>query len=599
MTHMSNGTYAALILFVAMVLAVAVGLPTADGSLASSGALSGGDAGENSFAAPALDEPSVPSEHASGSIGYGNPAALYCHKLGYQYEIREDEEGNQYGVCVFPDGSECNAWDFFRGECGGEYSYCARNGYDIETEVVDRGGYITECAVCVSRARDGTDATRVPVLELMQRNGEPLIETISCKADEDSRDDYLQSYSTINISERGDLPSEFDWRDVGGHSYIGPVRNQGSCGSCYAFGACAAAESVYNIANGLTDGSCSDLSESFIMWCLGGLSEYTPHFYGCDGSDYYYMELTALTDEGVCSESDFPYQTWDPGSCTHWDDPRTVFSSWSRISCNDVDAIKTAILNYGVVDVAVMTSYNFDTYNGGIYSDSMTTCYGSPCWMTPTDHIVSLVGWGHDAVEGDYWILRNSWGDGWGEGGYMRIAVTSARVACEATYITGVLSPTPTPTPTPEAEIEIALKAGWNMVSVPVIPLDNSVGAVFPGVAVVYSWDPVNKCYTVPPTIEPEKGYMVAVTGDMTIVISGEPVTTWTGDVTAGWGMIGSLFSDASIVDPDDDPDGSVEAFAYWWDPISRSFVYTTDIEPGKGYMVASTQDCALTMSSL
>ena len=137
------------------------------------------------------------------------------------------------------------------------------------------------------------------------------------------------------------------------------------------------------------------------------------------------------------------------------------------------------------------------------------------------------------------------------------------------------------------------------MVSVPVIPGDSSVGAVFPGVAVVYSWDPVNKCYTVPTTIEPEKGYMVAATGDMTIVVSGEPVTTWTAGIKAGWGMIGSVFSDASIADPDDDPDGSVEAFAYWWDPVSRSFVYTTDIEPGKGYMVASTQDCALTMSSL
>ena len=136
------------------------------------------------------------------------------------------------------------------------------------------------------------------------------------------------------------------------------------------------------------------------------------------------------------------------------------------------------------------------------------------------------------------------------------------------------------------------------MVSVPVIPADNSVEAVFPGVAVVYSWDPVNKRYTVPTTIEPQKGYMVAVTGDRTIVISGEPVTAWATGIEAGWDMIGSVFNGAGIADPDDDPDGSVEAFAYWWNPVSRSFVYTTDIEPGKGYMVAATRDCALTMSS-
>ncbi|GAH20436.1 unnamed protein product, partial [marine sediment metagenome] len=42
---------------------------------------------------------------------------------------REDEEGNQYGVCLFPDGSECDAWSFLKGKCGKAYSYCAKKGY--------------------------------------------------------------------------------------------------------------------------------------------------------------------------------------------------------------------------------------------------------------------------------------------------------------------------------------------------------------------------------------------------------------------------------------------------------------------------------------
>jgi len=73
--------------------------------------------------------------------GVPNPTAAYCRQLGYQYDVREDEEGNQYGVCVFPDGSECNACDFFKGKCGKDYSYCARKGYDIETERVNKGSY--------------------------------------------------------------------------------------------------------------------------------------------------------------------------------------------------------------------------------------------------------------------------------------------------------------------------------------------------------------------------------------------------------------------------------------------------------------------------
>ena len=144
--------------------------------------------------------------------------------------------------------------------------------------------------------------------------------------------------------------------------------------------------------------------------------------------------------------------------------------------------------------------------------------------------------------------------------------------------------------------LRIPLKAGWNMVSVPVTPADNSVSAVFPGVAVVYTWDPVSKTYTVPGTVEPDIGYWVAVIQDATITVTGAPVETWTGSIAAGWNMIGSVISNASIADPDDSPGGSVQPFAYWWDPDTKTYVFTTEIQPGKGYWVAATQDCTLTV---
>jgi len=245
-------------------------------------------------------------------------------------------------------------------------------------------------------------------------------------------------------------PLSFDWRDYEGHSYIGDIRDQGTCGSCYAFGACAAAEGTYNFAMGLYDGSCSDFSESFIIWCLGRLPQYNSHFFGCLGSDWDYMELEALTVEGVCSEDDFPYQENDPGSCDHWGDPTTTFSSWHRVSCNDVDAIKTAIMTYGVVDAAVYVQGAFSGYSSGIYEDSYTTCPDDPCYYTSTNHAISLVGWDDNPPEGGggVWILRNSWGDTWGESGYMRIRYTSARVACEVCYLVYEVLSTPTPTPT-------------------------------------------------------------------------------------------------------------------------------------------------------
>jgi C1A family cysteine protease len=228
------------------------------------------------------------------------------------------------------------------------------------------------------------------------------------------------------------LPAAFDWRNYNGHSYIGPVRNQGNCGSCYSFGASASAEGVYNLANGLYDGNCADFSESFIIWCLSRISPYSSHFFGCNGADYDYMELEALVQEGTINESYFPYTISDPGSCTHYADPRVKFAEWHRIPCGDIAAIKTAIMTYGVVDVAVQAGSAFQAYSGGVYNDTNTSCDSTYCDYTTTNHAVALVGW-NDADGA--WILRNSWGSSWGENGYMRIKYTAAIVACEATYL--------------------------------------------------------------------------------------------------------------------------------------------------------------------
>ncbi len=229
------------------------------------------------------------------------------------------------------------------------------------------------------------------------------------------------------------LPTAFCWTNVSGHTYIGPVRDQGGCGSCYSFGANAAAEGTYNYAMGLYDGNCVDFSESFIIWCLGSIAPYSSHFSGCDGADYDYAELDALCETGVCYESSFPYVETDPGACTHWGDPKVKMSAWYRVPCGDIEAIKTAIMTYGVVDAAVNVDSGFEAYSSGIYNNTATNCDASPCYYKPTNHAISLIGWNDNGGNG-YWILRNSWGDTWGEDGYMRISYRAAVVSCEVCY---------------------------------------------------------------------------------------------------------------------------------------------------------------------
>ncbi|MFO8035687.1 MAG: DUF333 domain-containing protein [Anaerolineales bacterium] len=72
--------------------------------------------------------------------GMANPASVYCQELGYELEMRETEEGTT-GVCIFPDGEECEEWDFLSGRCGQEYSYCTQEGYTLK----ETGGNIAEC----------------------------------------------------------------------------------------------------------------------------------------------------------------------------------------------------------------------------------------------------------------------------------------------------------------------------------------------------------------------------------------------------------------------------------------------------------------------
>lgn len=230
--------------------------------------------------------------------------------------------------------------------------------------------------------------------------------------------------------------SSFSWLNVNGDAYIGPIRDQGQCGSCYAFAATAAAEGTFNVATGLVNENCADFSEGFLAFCMPELPTYYDHFAGCGGADYEYMELEALSVAGICNESVLPYTLPDI-SCDEstWSAPRTRFASWHRIACGDIDAIKTAIRHFGAVDAAVLCTSAFDAYAGGVYEDTNTAC--TECEYTLSNHAIALVGWDDNPPEGGggCWILRNSWGAWWGEGGYMRIRYTSAGVACAVCYL--------------------------------------------------------------------------------------------------------------------------------------------------------------------
>jgi len=230
----------------------------------------------------------------------------------------------------------------------------------------------------------------------------------------------------------GDLPAKFDWRDKG----LTPIRDQGSCGSCWSFSAAATLSDVLKL-HGV--GSL-DLSEQYWVDCTKGS-------YGCSGG-WYHDVFRDVKSDGVVKEESWPYKARDqkcPSGIPHF----MKIKDYSELASGvpDIETIKRAIYTYGPISVAVSVAGRFSSYSGGIYNESSS---GS------VNHAVNLVGW-DDTVQPAHWIMRNSWGSRWGEDGYMRIAYGSRKIGYAATYIdyNGAVphdEPNPTPTPDPEPD---------------------------------------------------------------------------------------------------------------------------------------------------
>lgn len=220
------------------------------------------------------------------------------------------------------------------------------------------------------------------------------------------------------------LPSSYNWCDLGGCT---PVKNQGSCGSCWAFGTVGPLESNIKIKDGLE----KDLAEQYLVSC-------NTDGWGCNGGwwahDYHLNKIPpGEPDAGAVYEADFPYVASDV-ACGPAHTHHEKIASWryvgSEYGVPPVNDIKQAILDHGPVAAAVCVGSAFQSYSGGIFQTN-ETCPGS------VNHAIVLVGW-DDNYQGTgigVWRLRNSWGPGWGEGGYMNIKYGTSNVGYSANYI--------------------------------------------------------------------------------------------------------------------------------------------------------------------
>jgi hypothetical protein len=195
----------------------------------------------------------------------------------------------------------------------------------------------------------------------------------------------------------------------------------------------------------IQSGQDVDLSEQFLVSCNN-------NGWSCNGGwwahDYHMNRLGVNQSQiGAVLESDMPY-TATNGTCQVVANHPHKLASWYSIAgytVPSVDAIKNAISSYGPVAAAVCVGNGFSAYRSGVFStNESSACNGG------VNHAIVLTGW-DDATQS--WVLRNSWGSGWGESGYMRIKWNTSNVGYAANYVVynGGTNPSPTPGPSPTA----------------------------------------------------------------------------------------------------------------------------------------------------
>lgn len=208
------------------------------------------------------------------------------------------------------------------------------------------------------------------------------------------------------LSKSNVLPTKFSWKD---ESKLTSVKNQGSCGSCWAFAACGQFESCIKRFGNVT----RDLSEQWLVNC-------DKDFEGCGGGMH---PGDMFVKYGAVYEADAAYKGKD-GTCAATYTYHEKILSYKEIATEPTtDQIKDAIYKYGPVWAGVVAGSNFSNYSSGVMTKSDAG---------ELDHAILLVGW-DDATSS--WVLRNSWGSSWGEAGYMRIKYGSCKVGAQGTYM--------------------------------------------------------------------------------------------------------------------------------------------------------------------
>jgi len=221
-----------------------------------------------------------------------------------------------------------------------------------------------------------------------------------------------------DIQPVGEVPDSIDWREKG---YVTPVKDQGHCGSCWAFSAVATMEGAWF----KKTGNLVSLSEEQLVdcdkddgeeddGCAGG---YTPH-----GIDYVIRAGYIDTEESYpytsrnCSVQQVRCHTCMARSGV----PGASFKKVVNVPATE-EALKIAVATQGPISVAIDATESLQIWGSGLQFHHRGVYYGTDCSSDFLNHAVTVVGYGTENGQ-DYWLVKNSWGSDWGEEGYIKMS---------------------------------------------------------------------------------------------------------------------------------------------------------------------------------
>ncbi|CAK9865826.1 unnamed protein product [Sphagnum jensenii] len=196
-----------------------------------------------------------------------------------------------------------------------------------------------------------------------------------------------------------EAPDSIDWREKGA---VAAVKDQGSCGSCWAFSTIGAIEGI----NAIKTGELLTLSEQELVDCDHAYNQ------GCNGGLMDYAFEFIIENGGIDTDEDYPYTGFDGRCDVRKKNAHVVtIDDYEDVPENDEESLKKAVANQPVSIAIEAGGRDFQLYSGGVFTGDCGT---------DLDHGVLAVGYGNENGL-DYWIVKNSWGDFWGERGYLRM----------------------------------------------------------------------------------------------------------------------------------------------------------------------------------